>query len=361
MFRLKIYYGIKPLVPVSIRLEIRRWFALRKRHRVRDEWPVLPGSERPPEGWRGWPGGKRFALVLTHDVEGQAGLDKCRRLMNLERQLGFRSCFNFVPEGSYSVPRQLRQELAAHGFEVGVHDLYHNGKLFLREKEFRRNALKINQYLKDWGAVGFRSAFMLHNLRWIHELDLQYDTSTFDTDPFEPQPHGQKTIFPFWVARDARRHAGKAPSPVLRSRLASLVSQEPRASSGFSLPGYVELPYTLPQDSTLFLILGERSPDIWFRKLDWVARHGGMALVNVHPDYIQFEGHPNPGAGYPAALYKQFLTRTRHLYGDSFWHVNPAQLARWYRGTASFQRQRAGASAPNRMVEVMNYGIDISA
>ena len=53
--------------------------------------------------------------------------------------------------------------------------------------------------------------------------------------------------------------------------------------------GYVELPYTLAQDSTLFLTLREKTIAIWKRKLDWIADHGGMALLNVHPDYVRFD------------------------------------------------------------------------
>ena len=60
---------------------------------------------------------------------------------------------------------------------------------------------RINHYAREWGVAGFRSGFMLPNLDWLHELDVQYDASTFDTDPFEPQPNGGNTIFPFWVPR----------------------------------------------------------------------------------------------------------------------------------------------------------------
>ncbi len=368
---------------------VRRWLAQRKRERVRDIWPILPGSERPPEGWPGWPEGKQFALVLTHDVEGQAGLDKCRQLMELEMKLGFRSCFNFIPEGGqYTASKELREELAANGFEVGVHDLCHDGKLFLTRREFRRNAPKINQYLKDWKAIGFRAGFMLHNLEWIHDLNVQYDTSTFDTDPFEPQPQGQRTIFPFWVSRSAEcgvrgaecdafgsppfacpppppHCALRGPAALdssLRIPHSSLRTSEPpssvfptvdrglpvlRSSSategGWTVdcpPGYVELPYTLPQDSTLFLTLGERHPDIRFQKLDWVAKHGGMALVNVHPDYLRFEHEANSAVTYPVELYARFLGYARQRYGGSFWQVNPAELARWYRGTLDIERPR---------------------
>jgi len=44
-----------------------------------------------------WPNGKKFALVLTHDVETAEGLDKCYQLAEIEERLGFRSSFSFVP------------------------------------------------------------------------------------------------------------------------------------------------------------------------------------------------------------------------------------------------------------------------
>jgi len=309
VLRTRLYYNINPLVPLSARLAIRRWFALRKREQVGDVWPILPGSERPPEGWPGWPEGKQFALVLTHDVEGQAGLDKCRQLMELELKLGFRSSFNFVPEHGARVSRELREELTANGFEVGVHDLHHDGKLFRDRESFVRGAVRINHYLKDWGAVGFRAAFMLHNLDWLHDLNIQYDASTFDTDPFEPHPNGQHTIFPFWVPRSAESAVNPQPSTISHSG------------------GYVELPYTLVQDSTLFLLLGERHPDIWFQKLDWIARHGGMALLDTHPDYMAMNGASQVAWEYPAAFYAELLQYIRSTYSGACWHALPRQVA----------------------------------
>jgi glycosyltransferase involved in cell wall biosynthesis len=313
MLRNRLYYSIKPLVPLPVRFGVRRWFAVRKRRRVASAWPILSGSEVPPEGWPGWPEGKRFALVLTHDVEGTSGLDKVTRLMELESQLGFHSSFNLIPEGPYRVSREFREQIESDGFEVGVHDLYHDGKLFLTRSEFGRRAVQINRYLKDWGAAGFRSGFMLHNLDWVHELNLQYDASTFDTDPFEPQPQGRNTIFPFWVPRNLQ------PTALSYSTL-----RTPHATLS---DGYAELPYTLPQDSTIFLLLEERHPDIWFEKLDWIARHGGMALVNVHSDYMRFEGEAASRHTYPADFYRQFLEYARRKYKDSFWQPLPKNLA----------------------------------
>src|SRR5215471_12068956 len=159
MLRNRIYYGLKPFVPQFLRTAIRRRLAMRLRKRTRDVWPIMPGSERPPQNWPGWPNGKKFALVLTHDVESKAGLSRCRSLMQLELDLGFRSSFNFIPEGSYRVPAELREELTASDFEVGIHDLKHDGRLYRSRRKFTQRAAKINYYLAEWGAVGFRSAF----------------------------------------------------------------------------------------------------------------------------------------------------------------------------------------------------------
>ena len=281
---------------------MRRVVANVQRRRSTQIWPINELAGRSPAGWPGWPDGKKFALVLTHDVEGVSGLAKCSRLMQLERQLGFRSSFNFIPEGEYQVSSALRAELAHNGFEVGVHDLRHDGKLYWRRAEFPENARSINHYLKEWRAGGFRSGFMLHNRECLNGLDIEYDASTFDTDPFEPQPEGVNTIFPFWV---------------------------PRPGGG----GYVELPYTLPQDSTMFIVLQETSPEIWKRKLDWIVQRGGMALVNVHPDYLGFDGKNREASEYPAAMYQQFLTYVEETYGGQYWNVLPREVAGWYRKT----------------------------
>jgi hypothetical protein len=244
-----------------------------------------------------------------HDVEGQAGLENCRPLMDLEESLGFRSVFNFVPEGEYIVPSDLRKEIGQRGCEIGVHDLHHDGKLYNSRKGFAKKAVRINEYLREWNAVGFRSGFMLNNLDWLHHLDIAYDASTFDTDPFEPQPEGRNTIFPFWVPRP-------------NSQLSTLNS--PLTN------GYVELPYTLPQDSTLFGLLRETTPEIWFRKLNWVAENAGMAMIGVHPDYISFGNGASSQNTYPESLYRDFLVGIRRKYSGSYWNALPGEVASLY-------------------------------
>jgi hypothetical protein len=291
----KLYYLLKPAIPLAIRIRVRRLIANRLQRQFNGSWPILPSAARPPEGWPGWPNGKKFAFVVTHDVEGVRGFDRCRKLADLDKALGIRTVFNFVPEGEYCVPDTLRVSLEREGFEVGVHDLHHNGSLYRSSRHFAKQASRINQYLKMWGASGFRSGYMFHNLTWLTGLDILYDSSTFDTDPFEPQPDGVETIFPFWVRRNGSK-------------------------------GYVELPYTLPQDSTLFVLLKETTIDLWTQKLDWVASHGGMALAIVHPDYISFDGKPN-SSEYPVDLYERLLKYVITRYGDACWYALPREVA----------------------------------
>src|SRR5688572_17286910 len=118
MLSQRLYYTFKPYVPWGVRMAMRRTAAARKRRNNAATWPILESAGKPPVDWAGWPGEKQFAVVLTHDIEGPAGLAKVRKLAELEISLGFRSSFNFIPEGSYRVPPELRDWLIRNGFEV---------------------------------------------------------------------------------------------------------------------------------------------------------------------------------------------------------------------------------------------------
>jgi uncharacterized protein len=298
-----LYYYVKPCIPRAAQVAMRRRLARRVARRSAARWPILDSTAKPPENWQGWPDGKGFAVVLTHDVETSVGHERCREVMELERELGFRSVFNFVPE-RYAVSAALREELVHEGFEVGVHGLNHDGHLFASRSVFDRRAPKINKYLAEWGAKGFRAPSMRSHLEWIGELDIAYDASTFDTDPFEPNPDGAGTVFPFLVDNEARGTT------------------------------YVELPYTMPQDFTLFVLLEHRDIRIWEEKLDWLWQRGGMVLVNTHPDYMTPEGSAASGGEYPIALYRRLLEVIRERYAGRYWHVLPRELAEHWRTRA---------------------------
>lgn len=294
-----IYYLVRPIIPRGVQISLRRMVIRKQRLKYLEVWPISENSKSPPAGWNGWPERKKFALVLTHDVETAKGQAKTEKLMHLEMELGFRSAFYFVPE-RYSVAPELRSLLVQNGFEVGVHGLNHDGKLYQSEKIFRQRARKINQYLDDWKAVGFRSPCMHHNLEWIGQLDIEYDASTFDTDPFEPQADGTDTIFPFYVHN---RSTGR---------------------------GYVELPYTLVQDFTLFISMQEKNIDIWKQKLDWIVEQGGMALFITHPDYMNFQKGESRRDSYPVDHYLEFLRYVEEYYAGQYWPALPREVAQFY-------------------------------
>ena len=68
------------------------------REKYKSIWPIYGEASYTPDGWTGWPNNKQFAFVLTHDVDTRRGEERCLDLMNLEKELGFRSAYFFVPE-----------------------------------------------------------------------------------------------------------------------------------------------------------------------------------------------------------------------------------------------------------------------
>jgi peptidoglycan/xylan/chitin deacetylase (PgdA/CDA1 family) len=262
-------------------------------------WPVNSEACIPPEGWQGWPEGRKFALILSHDVETKKGYNQVEQLIKIEEQYGFRSTFNFVPERYGQVSVDLINRIKARGFGVGVHGLHHDGKLFHSRKVFDKRAKKINSYLKRWNVNGFTSPAMHRNFDWMHVLEVSHCISTFDTDPFEPQPDAAGTIFPFCVQNGNPENA------------------------------WLELPYTLPQDFTLFILMQEKNINIWKDKLDWIASKGGMALLISHPDYMNFNGNRLGLDEYSVKFYEDFLKYIKKKHGNSFWHALTAELANY--------------------------------
>lgn len=296
----RIYYIFKPLVPRYMQIMLRRYLVKEQLKKYREIWPIDEKAGAAPTYWSGWPDNKEFAFVLIHDVDTHKGHDKVLDLMLLEKELDFKSSFNFCPK-RYNVSAELRDRLVKAGFEVGVHGLKHDGKLYISKEIFQKNAVIINDYIREWSSVGFSSPSMHSNLGWNHDLQIEYDISTFDTDPFEPYPAGVKTIFPFWV------------------------------SNGSTQNGYVELPYTIPQDFTVFVLMQEETIDIWKKKLDWVAKNGGMALLNSHPDYMNVKNEKCSMEEYPMKFYKEFLCYVKSKYENRYWNPLPMDLARFWR------------------------------
>jgi hypothetical protein len=319
-----IYYTLRPVLPRSATSLVRRHVLGRARQEFRLGWPVedryvrfLHGvGQRVCPEWahdypqRGnlWPDGADYAFVLTHDVERAAGQAFVPTLADIDEKYGFRSSFNFVME-DYPLDTNLLQDLTRRGFEVGIHGIKHDGSLFSSRARFTRDSPRIKDYARRLGARGFRSPATHRNPAWMQDLEVDYDASFFDTDPYEVMPGGTMTIWPFFCGR------------------------------------LVELPYTLPQDHTLFVVLGERSPRVWLDKTDFVAKWNGMALLIAHPDYLESAVH--------LGVYEEFLAemqrrRRRSDSGPVMWHALPREVAEWWRQRATGARSPRLASASNK-------------
>ena len=74
-----------------------------------------------------WPEGRSWALVLTHDVETDAGQPGYGPAQGPRARTGLQSSWNFVAL-RYRVGDDLVRSLQAEGCEVGVHGLRHDGR-----------------------------------------------------------------------------------------------------------------------------------------------------------------------------------------------------------------------------------------
>ncbi len=175
----KIYYLMKPLMPRSVQLSAQRMNA---RSRLRTvsfpEWPqddslnrflgaalatIVETTGRMRVPFIGfWPRGHRWAACLTHDVEGTEGLRAMDRMAKIEEAHGIRSTWYIVPE-RYPVSPADFHAIRERGHEIGVHGLSHAGKLFSSREAFDDRAPQVNKYIREWGAVGFRSPVLYRN------------------------------------------------------------------------------------------------------------------------------------------------------------------------------------------------------
>jgi peptidoglycan/xylan/chitin deacetylase (PgdA/CDA1 family) len=296
----RAYYRVRPLLPRTAQLAARRAFTRVQARASFPAWPaetaaddlarlVLALAEEAAGGplptAPTWPDGRDWALVLTHDVETAAGLAAIAPLRRLEESYGYRSSWNLVPE-RYRTPDALVAGLAAAGHEIGVHGLRHDGRDLASLRLLQQRLPRIRAAAERWGAVGFRAPATQRRWEWMPLLGFDYDSSYPDTDPYEPQAGGCCSWLPFFN------------------------------------DDLVELPITVPQDHTVFAILGREDGALWEEKIEFLRSRGGMALVLTHPDYLA-EG----GAAFRA--YERLLLR--YADDETAWKPLPREVAAWWR------------------------------
>jgi hypothetical protein len=298
------YYALRPLIPTALRRTLQRLYMRGWRRMAFPRWPVddtvdgiverllllcarSQGIERIPFIWF-WPDGAPSCAIVTHDIETSDGLDRSAWLMDMDEKAGIRSSFQVVPEDRYPVSEAFLEAIRARGFEINVHDLNHDGRLFSSRDEFLRRVKKINAYARAFGARGFRSGSLYRHADWYDALEVAYDMSIPNAGHLEIQRGGCCTVMPYFIGN------------------------------------VVELPLTTTQDYTLFHILNDFSNDVWKNQIESImSRHGLMSLI-VHPDY---QTDDRARRAY-AALLDQ-LARLREA--GRCWLALPGDVERWWR------------------------------
>jgi hypothetical protein len=296
---LATYYRLRPLMPRAVQLALRREFSRVQGRTSFPRWPVEPALHdlfrhmvmmladfaAAPIPWiQPWPAPYAWCLSLTHDVETEAGLVRLAAVRALEMRAGVRSVWNFVPR-RYEVPASLVDGLLTDGFEVGVHGLYHDGRDLESWATLQARLPAMHESAALWQAGGFRAPSTHRRWEWVPELGFDYDSSYPDTDPYEPQPGGCCSWFPFLIG------------------------------------GTVELPITLPQDHTLFTILQHADERLWVDKCQRIRARQGLALLLAHPDYMLHDED--------LAMYERFLGAFADDLGA--WRPLPREIAAWWR------------------------------
>jgi hypothetical protein len=291
-FARNLYYIFRPYIPIQYRWKIQEIIANRKNgFYTQPMWPIPEMPLFDKDFKNHFKEKLPLPFVLTHDVDTQYGFDNILEVAKVEKKLGFKSSWNIVPD-LYKINYKMIEELKGMGMEVGVHDWNHDGKLFSNHKVFSERIGLINDVISLWKAKGFRAGMVFHNDEWMQEINCEYDSSYYDTDPFQPLGGGCSYITPFLLGR------------------------------------IIEIPYTMPQDHVLFvarakiripkmnqmvnvyrdnvtcwirefanknnMILQKQNDseiviegvDIWKMKLKWLIEKRGMVVMITHPDYL---------------------------------------------------------------------------
>jgi hypothetical protein len=312
-----LYYGIRPILPAKVRQQLQRFYLAEWKKIRFPRWPVDVSVERILEKclellmkakgldtfpfiWF-WPDGYDSCAIVTHDVETETGRNFCASLMDLDDSLGIKSAFQIIPEDRYAVSPAFLEAIRRRGFEINVHDLNHDGKLFRNEQQFMRRVTAVNRYGREFGSTGFRAGLLYRNQRWCHALDFQYDMSVPNVAHLEPQRGGCCTVFPYFIGK------------------------------------LLELPSTTTQDYALFHFLREYSLDLWEKQIGLIRQKHGLISILVHPDFILKKREQE--------VYLQLLRYLDKLRStENVWITTPGQVNEWWRTRSTLRliQDRAG-------------------
>ena len=312
----KIYYSLRPIMNESVRRQIQKFHARNWQGVSFPHWPVDTTVEnihetllllalqankidRIPFVWF-WPEGARGCVAMTHDIETDAGREFCMDLLDIDDSYGIKASFLVVPEERYEISSRFLELVRKRGFEIGIQDLNHDGRLFENRVEFRRRAAIINRYGREYAAKGFRAAVLYRRPEWYEDLEFSFDMSMPNVAHLDPQRGGCCTVMPYFFGK------------------------------------LLELPVTTTQDYTLFHLLNQRSISLWQTQVELILAKNGLASFIVHPDYII---EPDT-----RSVYEELLTYLQQLREKmALWFALPHEIDFWWRARSKMSVVKASS------------------
>jgi len=306
----KFYYSFRRFLPFPIRRQLQRIYFQDWKEISFPAWPVdftvdnlhneflrlcmeAGGVKRLPFIWF-WPEGAASCLIVTHDVETRAGRDFTFQLMDLDDSYGLKAAYQVIPEMRYEVPDEYVRGIRSRGCEFNIHDLNHDGRLYLERTEFGRRAASINGYLHRYNAKGFRAGAMYRKQDWYDLFEFSYDMSVPNVAHLEPLQGGCCTVMPYFIGK------------------------------------IVELPLTTAQDYSLFHILNDYSIDLWKQQFALIRERNGLISFLTHPDYLAKLRARD--------VYESLLDYIRQMVArEKLWATLPGEVDRWWRARSQMR------------------------
>ena len=220
----------------------------------------LSGRKIPRRMWNG----KRYASMITHDIDTYRGLQRAGPIKKMEEKYDIPSTW-YVPSKQYPLDTEIINTLANYG-EVGAHGTRHDGELTrIPEQKLVKSLREAKSALEniiDCAVEGFRAPLLQHSptiLRGLREADYNYDSSIPTWEPKHPRTmrsHGLGTVFPIF------------------------------------LDSIIEIPVSVVQDHQMLSVLGmgpKETMAAWLSMIATIREIGGCCVLLSHPEYELFD------------------------------------------------------------------------
>ncbi len=252
-----------------------------------------------------WPGGRRYPLLMTHDVDTKEGLKHAGRVLDEMVELGLKPCF-FLVGHAYKWDPGFCDAVREAGGEIALHGDTHDNRIsYLDAAAAGRRLDSCKRHMRRWDILGFRSPSLLVSDALYEAVGPRFawDSSVPDTDTHTligPR-RGCGTTFPF------RRG------------------------------GTLVLPTTMPADDRLLLLGYEGLPALSLMRRKWrhVRKTGGLCHFLTHPEPHLF------GRPVIRDLYRALLREI--LDADDAWIATPSEVASFWRSLESSASDGAAA------------------